>query len=158
MNSLLLGIDPGMSGAVAVLKPNPAGFTLIGGYQLPSGDGRIVVADLIDRLDELSPLDVGQVVIESVHSMPRQGVSTTFTFGRAYGTLEGVIQARRWPLAHIPPSQWKKKLSLPKADKDGARQWARRQWPESDLFETKLRGQAIGDAAALAVAWWQVNR
>lgn len=156
MTSLLIGVDPGMSGALAIIKPDTG--TLIGGYPLPSGDGRILVPDLIDMLDMLAPLSVGQVVIEAVHSMPGQGVSTTFTFGRALGSIEAVMQCYRWPVAYISPAQWKKKLNLPKGDKDGARQWAREQWPDSDLFTTKVRGQAIGDAAALATAWWRTNR
>jgi hypothetical protein len=145
-----------MSGAVAIIKPDT--WTLIGGYPIPSGDGRILVPDLLDLLDQLAPLHVGQVVIEQVHSMPRQGVSTTFTFGRALGSIEAVMQSYRWPVAYISPAVWKRKLNLPKDDKDGARQWAREQWPESDLFGTKVRGQAIGDAAALATAWWRSNR
>lgn len=154
--TLLVGVDPGLSGAVAIIKPDT--MTLIGGYQLPAGDGRVLVPDLLDRLDELAPLDVTQVVIEQVHSMPRQGTVSTFTFGRAFGTLEGVIQARRWPIAYITPAVWKRRLSLPRDDKDGARQWARNQWPETDLFSTKVRGQAIADAAGLAVAWWELHR
>jgi crossover junction endodeoxyribonuclease RuvC len=154
--AMLLGIDPGISGAIAVLDLET--LDLIDGFVLPSGDGRINVADLLDHLDDLAPLPIGQVVIENVHSMPRQGVSTTFTFGRAFGTIEGVMLARRVPVDYIAPHVWKKKLSMPKDDKDGPRQWARRRWPQSDLFGTKVRGQAIADAAALAVAWAQVNR
>jgi hypothetical protein len=118
----------------------------------------VLVPDLLDLLDELGPLNVTQVVIEQVASMPGQGVSTTCTLCRAYGTLEGVMQSYRWPVGHITPAVWKRKLSLPKGDKDGARQWARNRWPESGLFSTKARGQAIGDAAGLAVAWWELHR
>jgi crossover junction endodeoxyribonuclease RuvC len=145
-----------MSGAVAVLDANT--LDLIDGYSIPSAEHRVLVPDLLDLLCQLGPLAVSQVVIEQVASMPGQGVSTTFTFGRAYGTLEGVMQSFRWPVAHITPAVWKRKLSLPKGDKDGARQWARNRWPESGLFSTKLRGQAIGDAAGLAVAWWEMHR
>lgn len=153
---VLVGVDPGLSGAVAILDATT--LDLIDGYSVPAGEGRVLVPDLLDLLDLLRGIVVRQVVIEQVSSMPAQGVSTTFTFGRAYGALEAVIQSYRWPLAHITPALWKRRLSLPKADKDGARQWARNRWPESALFITKARGQAIGDAAGLAVAWWEMHR
>ena len=154
---LLIGVDPGLSGGVAIISL--ATRELLSGWTFTSSDGMLNVPDLLTRLDELHPLKVRQVVVEQVGSMPRQGVSSTFTFGRAYGTVEGVIQSYRWPIAHITPAQWKRKLGMPKDDKDGPRQWAQRQWPNAaDLLATKVRGQAIADAAALATAWWELHR
>jgi crossover junction endodeoxyribonuclease RuvC len=146
---IVLGIDPGVSGGIAVLHD----LDFVEGLNIPSGDGTISVPDLIDWLVDIPAPDA--VVIERVASMPKQGVSTTFTFGRAYGTLEGVVQALGWPLAHIPPSTWKKHLGFAGLDKDAPRLWCRQRWPQAQEFALKGKGQAIADATCLAVAWQQ---
>jgi hypothetical protein len=42
--------------------------------------------------------------MEQVHSMPNQGVSSTFSFGRAVGVISAVCQLTRYPvhLGHAP--------------------------------------------------------
>jgi crossover junction endodeoxyribonuclease RuvC len=92
-------------------------------------------------------------VIEQVHSMPRQGVSSTFTFGRAFGAVEGAIEALKIPQTGLTPQTWKKRLGLPTGDKDGARRYAQRRWPDFDYWRTKANGQAVADAACIALAW-----
>jgi hypothetical protein len=82
-HSLLVGVDPGLSGAVVLLDADT--LALVDGYSIPAGHGQVLVPDLLDLLDQLSPIVVSQVVIEQVASRPGQGVSSVFTFGRAYG-------------------------------------------------------------------------
>jgi hypothetical protein len=37
-------------------------------------------------------------VIENVHSMPKQGVSSTFKFGRAFGSIVACVQVKMVPV------------------------------------------------------------
>jgi crossover junction endodeoxyribonuclease RuvC len=42
------------------------------------------------------------VVYEQVHAMPKQGVSSVFSFGRSRGVTEGVIAALELPSLAVP--------------------------------------------------------
>ena len=80
----ILGVDPGASGALAVIRDGgmydvvdmPVGLVTVGN----STRRRIVPELLAQELWELLPLDAAYV--EEVASMPRQGVSSVFTFGQ----------------------------------------------------------------------------
>lgn len=50
------------------------------------------------------------VGIELVHSMPKQGVASTFKFGMGYGQLQGICAALRIPFVLIAPQVWKKEM------------------------------------------------
>ena len=68
-------------------------------------------------------MKVERVVVENVHAMPKQGVSSTFRFGVAVGIIHGVAGALRLPLTLVTPTQWKKFHGLP-SDKEAARELA----------------------------------
>ena len=45
-------------------------------------------------------------VIESVHSMPGQGVKSTFTFGTNYGMWLGILASLQVPYIQVSPTKW----------------------------------------------------
>jgi len=98
----------------------------------------------------LQDMKVERVVVENVHSMPKQGVSSTFKFGVAVGIIHGVAGALRLPLTLVTPTQWKKFHGL-SSDKEEARALAIKKWPEHnrhlDRKKDKDRAEAllIGD-------------
>jgi hypothetical protein len=49
-------------------------------------------------------------LLEKVHSMPRQGVRSTFAFGKNYGFVTGLLTAFRIPLTLMTPQEWQKKI------------------------------------------------
>jgi Holliday junction resolvasome RuvABC endonuclease subunit len=56
-----------------------------------------------------------KVVIEKVHSMPGQGVASTFTFGQGFGQLQGVIAALGLQCIEVIPNKWMKCIgTMPK--------------------------------------------
>ena len=147
----VIGIDPGLTGAIAVLTE---GGEFVQGITMPSGGGRVLIAELVEFLTPwIEEHSIAMVVIEAVHSHPGQGVASTFKFGRSLGAVEGAIEALALPLLPMPPQTWKARLSLPKGDKDGARQFAMRRWPDFTGWRFKGTGQALGDAACIALAW-----
>ena len=77
--SCVMGVDPGISGAVAFYFPE---FKDVSVYDVPVVDGQVNGPALADLIRQYSP-DVA--IIEAVHSMPKQGVASTFKFGVAYG-------------------------------------------------------------------------
>lgn len=120
--SYIIGIDPGLSGAVTILSP----------------DGRLEVHDMpvaeVQRhgkakrevdcaaLASILRPHVGgaHACLERVGAMPGQGVTSMFAFGRAVGAVEGVLAALGVPVSYVAPVVWKRALAVP-TGKDGAR-------------------------------------
>ena len=144
--SCILGCDPGISGAIAFyFAEHPE---LIAVEDVPTVDGSIDVATMAARIRQMSP---NLAVIERVGSMPRQGVSSTFKFGAAYGAALGVIGALGIPSTLVTSTKWKRHFNLD-ADKEKARALALRMWPaRSELFERK---KDHGRAEAALIARW----
>jgi len=96
---VIIGIDPGINGAIAVINKN--------NIYLYDIDGSLI--DAINTLKEYA--DADGVVIEKVASMPKQGVSSTFNFGCTYGHLRGACIALGIPIIAEPtPVVWKRKI------------------------------------------------
>lgn len=146
-----LGIDPGTTGAIAALVDGQ----LLDVVDMPIADGCVVAALLRTELVELAAAGFDSrplVVVEKVHAMPKQGVSSTFKFGRSLGVIEGVVGGLGWPLEWVTPQAWKKQHGLINRDKDAARLLAIETWPElADSFKRK-KDVGRADAALIAAA------
>lgn len=108
------GVDPGKQGAIASISQS--GEVLkISRFQNAETEGRITLI----VLDHFADLAEGphSAVIERVGAMPRQGLSSTFTFGRVYGEAWGGLQAAldgKVRIHAVTPSAWQRDLVLPK--------------------------------------------
>ena len=58
--------------------------------------------------------------VEAAQPMAKQGVSSTFRYGRAAGAAEGVIAACKVPMTLVTPRMWKTHFRLD-ASKENAR-------------------------------------
>ena len=101
---LVLGIDPGQSGGLAFLSVRDNSFSVA--YPMPETmrDTADVIADYRDK--------IVIAILEHVHSMPKQGVSSTFKFGKSAGFLEGLLVGMKIPYDLVSPQKWTKRLSL----------------------------------------------
>lgn len=54
-----------------------------------------------------------RVMLEQVNAMPKQGVTSMFTFGRGLGRIEGVIETLRLPYEFVRPQVWQAALRIP---------------------------------------------
>ncbi len=151
---LTVGIDPGLRGGVAAIDPAGA---VVGLWPMPVAGGEVHAAGLADLLRSLRCLDshqdVGRVCLEKVSAMPKQGVSSTFSFGTGWGMVRGVCAALAIPVVLVPPTVWKKQvlLGLPH-DKAGAVQFCASRWPTADLVLPGCRVPHDGLADALCLA------
>jgi hypothetical protein len=123
--NLVLGIDPGQSGGLALIAD---GFCAVS----PMPD---IEADTAELLREYAPYIV-RCYIEAVHSMPKQGVASSFKFGKSYGFLRGLLVALQIPFEDVSPQRWKKSLGLrytaedsKTEKKNGSKQLARQWFP-----------------------------
>ena len=97
-----IGIDPGSHGYIVVLNEN--GELVIDLAIEDSTDQDI--ARLFHMLGELKCV----AVMEKVHSMPGQGVATTFAFGQNVGFLHGMLAAFQIPYTLVTPQKWQKAM------------------------------------------------
>jgi len=82
-------------------------------------------------------LAMGAVTIEKVGTMPKQGVTSSFNFGRGYGMLEGMCTTLCFPTQLVRPQAWKKLvLAGTQKDKSAAIQFVKRQYPGVRLRAT----------------------
>jgi len=116
----LLGLDPGLSGAVAVwdtaldaliVRDMPAA-------NKPNSTRREVVPEWLAQLVREWAPDVAW--IERVSAMPGQGVSSVFSFGDSFGVARGVLGALQVNTHFVTPAEWKRALRL-SSDKSAAR-------------------------------------
>lgn len=120
---LVVGCDPGLSGALAVLGH----IGLRGVFDLPTmpipGVGpkalvqrKIDGRTLLDLLRSACPAAEGQptFVIEAVGTMggANNAVQTQGSLLRSLGALETVAECLRWPVLYVQPQTWKRRYGL----------------------------------------------
>jgi crossover junction endodeoxyribonuclease RuvC len=146
------GIDPGLSGAVAFIRPDAAHpHNRLAVYDAPlvggEFDGVAFAKLLAERLPDMA-------AIEHAFSRPGQGVASTFKFGKTFGQALGVIQALGIPYELVSPSVWKKSFKIsPSSPKDASRLVCRRLYPGADIPLKRHHGRA--DAILIAHFAWQ---
>lgn len=146
----VLGIDPGASGALALLSPD--GAEIVAFLDMPffevRGKKRLDVHAL-GRF--LAPhAESSRAVIELVGAMPGQGVSSMFTFGFGVGALHGACGALGMELDTVTPRVWKAAYKLGK-DKDESRMLATRRWPRQAALFSRKKDEARAEAALIAL-------
>ena len=151
---LTLGIDPGLSGALALLDADGqpelvADLPVIRAVRLAWIDGGALQSVLLEALHG-RPC---RAVVERVSAMPRQGVASSFQFGVGLGSILATLQTLRLPIELITPAQWKTALGLGK-DKRASLDKARLLFPSADLHLAKHDGRA----EALLLAHFALNR
>jgi len=139
--TILLGIDPGISGGIAFLDHNGS----ILATDIPVVGGEVDVDTLARHIRTMAP-DVA--IIERASSMPKQGVSSTFKFGVAYGALRAVVAVCEIPTHIVSPAVWKKHFRLD-SDKEKSRALAIRFWPGIGFFARK-KDHGRAEAALIA--------
>jgi hypothetical protein len=148
-----IGIDPGLSGGFGVLDDEG---NLVAAGDLPvagtDAQRRIDGANLAAILRLYSP---ARCAIEQVSAMPGQGVSSTFRFGQATGTVAGVVAALGIPVEWVAPSRWKRSFGL-SADKEPSRLRAIETWPASAHLFARKKDHGRAEGALLAL-WLRKN-
>lgn len=128
----LIGIDPGFKGAWGIVDHH--GNYIACGDMI--NDGKFIMASHIYR--EISNACLGydkMVIVEAVHSMPRQGVASSFKFGMAYGAAISIAQ-RFGDWQTVTPQKWKKEMGLT-SDKDLSLKMARDLWLNAPVTKKK---------------------
>ena len=122
MTQIIYAIDPGITGGIIALNSERQ---IIGAKRMPVTDfynGKKQKKKIVHAFElmkffadqEMFTNQQSQVIIERVHSMPAQGVTSAFSFGRATGAAEAVAIAAvgvinvHW----VEPRVWKQHFKL----------------------------------------------
>lgn len=152
MPTFLIGIDPGITGAVCIMQAGHAPVVL----DLPTVEaGKGVVKRELDgsglaRILEYLPIHHTRCIIERTSAMPGQGVASMFSMGVSRGVILGVISCLALPLQEVAPARWKKHFGLIGADKDMSRRYALQLYPA--LADKLARAKDHNRAEAVLLA------
>ena len=149
----IIGIDPGLSGGIAVLKDNK----VLNIFDMPvMSEGKknkrqLNSAQLVSLLkDNMEHNEEIVVVVEQVNAMPGQGVTSMFNFGQTFGAIKGVCAALELPIFFVRPSKWKKHFELINASKDSSRTKAIEMYPTLSNQLAKKKDVNKSDAILIA--------
>ncbi len=154
MSALVIGIDPGLGGALALLTSDGVLVDIDDMPVLADGAAgrRAINAPLLAA--RVRAWGAGKAFCELVGPRPGEGAVGAFGFGRSRGIIEGVLGTMGVPVDMVAPAWWKRRIGIPPgADKkDVARSEAIRRWPAlADRFARK-RDDGRAEAALIAVA------
>jgi crossover junction endodeoxyribonuclease RuvC len=144
MSKIYIGIDPGVTGAVAitnVVLHSPyhilyGNETLV--FDMPvisvantqRKESRVWGKELFNLLNSL-PKDrsIMTAVIERTHPM-KDTAMTAFSMGMSRATILAALEIACIPYIEVSPLAWKKHFKLTKCDKDASRTLAIQRFPE----------------------------
>ena len=138
--SYILGIDPGKSGAFALLDCDEMGVAT---YDMPG------------TLDEKLALiaDIGKVKCAWLERpfFPRMiGIKNAVTIAVAYGELKACLFFAGVPTFEVDPSAWKKYMRL-STDKNASRALASQFFPDSADQWARVKDDGRAEAALIAL-------
>lgn len=141
-----IGIDPGKSGAAALIADREECGKYID--VIDWADPAQVADGLREWAEDFS---IRIAVLEKVHSMPKQGVSSSFNFGDNFGCWKGMLAMAQIPFELVSPQKWQKGL-FGKADgvkKERSLSVVRRIYPGTQWF-TRKKDHNRADAVLMA--------
>jgi crossover junction endodeoxyribonuclease RuvC len=142
----IVGVDPGMTGAIAVIVDGRLATI----WDMPVNEGRVDGAQVCDWLGNLPTTYDTHVFVEDLHPMPRNGTIASFKSGLNLGIVLGVVESLSLPLRRVRASEWKRNQGLIGKTKAASRGLASELYPEfREQFRlTKHDGRA--EAALIA--------
>lgn len=158
MTVLTIGIDPGLTGAIAVLQDGRYD-TLFDIPTILKGTGTVKTelepSAIYKFLSEHQARGYSvKALLERVNAMPGQGVASMFSMGDTFGVLRACLSSSRTEHEFITPAKWKKYFGLT-SDKEQSRAMASRLFPEADL--SKKRHNDRAEALLIALYLWETQ-
>ena len=156
----IIGIDPGLSGAIAVMHDKK----VINMYDMPvMAEGKknkrqLNSSQLVNIIKEnINEGEETIVVVEQVNAMPGQGVTSMFNFGQTFGAIKGVCAALKLPIFFVRPSKWKKYFELINSSKDSSRTKVIEMYPTLSGQLAKKRDVNKSDAILIAKFYFETK-
>ena len=157
---IIIGIDPGLSGAIAILddKKVLSVFEMPVMAEVKKNKRQLNSAQLVNIIREnIKKNEEAVVVVEQVNAMPGQGVTSMFNFGQTFGAIKGVCAALELPIFFVRPSKWKKHFELINSSKDSSRTKVIEMYPSLSGQLTKKKDVNKTDAILIARFYYETK-
>ena len=150
---LIIGIDPGLSGAIAVLDNQKIKdiFDMPIMSEGKKNKNQLNSAQLVNIINKhVLKKENTFVIVEQVSAMPGQGVTSMFNFGQTFGSIKGICAALGLPIFYVRPAKWKKHFELINSSKDASRTKVIEMYPYISSRLTKKKDVNKADAILIA--------
>jgi crossover junction endodeoxyribonuclease RuvC len=159
--SFVIGIDPGIKGAVCIISRTTRKIVLLRDTPTIRVDGHEIynIDDMAEIIRQYlrSPVSVW---IEQAQSMPGQGVKSMYSIGRGFGIWEGITVTCRMPLTTVRPHVWTRSLFMGSngQGKERSIKFALEHFPGIELTPKGCRTPKDGRADAACLAYYGLLR
>ena len=145
-----IGIDPGLSGAIAVLNDDG---TLLALHDMPTQatttNRREISASAL--ADLLRQYPGAACTVERIGPRPGEGAVGAFSFGHGFGSVLAVLACLGHPVRLAQPATWKRWAGIPAgADKQASIGTAARMVPSAASYLTLKKHDGRADAVLIA--------
>ena len=159
----VLGIDPGISGALALVSDGAIGL-----YDMPTIERQVIRATRQQKGKPPPKTKTKKQIARSVNAAllaiwlkewrptpvycersgprPGEGVNSAYTAGRVMGTIEGVLASLGIPVTYYHPNVWKRALGLNGKSKADSIARAIELYPDSALQLTRKKDHGRAEA------------
>lgn len=153
MKSAFVGIDPGLTGAIAVILDSGEAPTVaihdVPTYKKDNGGKEYNFYNMYKLLASFTLLYKVTLTLEQQQAMPGQGVSSTFQTGKGYGAWLALCWATTPNFQIVSPRTWKKAMGLTK-DKELSRLKAISLYPGIECMLKRKKDHNRAEALLLA--------
>ena len=142
-NYIAIGIDTGKNG----------GICIISGTNMTAMKCPLTVHGMADIIRDIKEIEHNIPIIcciEKNHSMPKQGVKSTWTFGYNSGAWEGILCSFNIPYILTPPLKWMRHYSVPKLDRSARKKYLKNEAVKLYPHHKKIITLATADAVLIA--------
>ena len=151
--SAVIGVDPGVTGALALLTDKGELIDVLDMPSLADGAKGRSTVNAVLLADLMARWHAREVFCEFVSARPTDGSVQAFAFGKTFGIIHGVCGAMSLPISLIAPQSWKRFHSIPPGDqKDLARSKAIGKWPAMAERFARKADHNRAESALIAVA------
>lgn len=158
---MILGIDPGINGALARYDGQHLSVLDMPTYVRAAGargkDRRFINEPELARLLGVAAMEGCEwLILEQVGGIPGQGAASAFTFGRGVGVIIGAACAMDMKREEVASGTWKSALKVP-PDKRAARARASEIFPAYSGLWPLQKHDGRAEAALIAYYGWQTK-
>ncbi len=101
MEKWIWGVDPGKQGGICIINED---HSVVDVWKF-SNKNELDLSELLKTLSQLTDTNRVKCYMETVGSRPGQGVASTFTFGRWYGYMRGLILSYGIRITDVQPQK-----------------------------------------------------
>jgi crossover junction endodeoxyribonuclease RuvC len=155
----ILGIDPGLSGGLAILDPDgtlavhdmPVFEIVRNGKKKREVDAALLADTLDGVIKDAFGLRIDVMAfVEQVWGRPGEAAANSFNFGQSFGVVLGALAALQIPITRVPPATWTKALGVQKGD-DAGRRRASELMPQHAHIWARKKDDGRADSVLIAL-------